>query len=86
MPWYRPAVRSTIVAIVVEDAGQLKLRDPFEPERELLMLVPKQDTPLRAGDWVRARLDHEASHVARAFFEERVATAELAGYLREQVG
>ena len=75
MPWYRPAVRSTIVAIVVEDAGQLKLRDPFEPERELLMLVPKQDTPLRAGDWVRARLDHEASHVARAFFEERVATA-----------
>lgn len=61
--------------MVVEDAGQLKLRDPFEPERELLMLVPKQDTPLRAGDWVRARLDHEASHVPRAFFEERCATA-----------
>lgn len=68
-------MRSTLIAIVVEDAGQLKLRDPFEPERPLLMLVPKQDTPLAAGDWVRARLDHEASHVPRAFFEERCATA-----------
>jgi hypothetical protein len=40
------------------------------------MLVPKQDTPLAAGRLgARARLDHEASHVPRAFFEERCATA-----------
>lgn len=62
-------MRSTLIAIVVEDAGQLKLRDAFDPDRSLLSCPRPPGEPLRAGDWVHARLTPAPSVL------ERVATA-----------
>ena len=62
-------MRSTLIALVVEEAGQLKLRDPFDSERASLPLPPTPGDALTAGDWAHVRVSPSLSLI------ERVATA-----------
>ncbi len=49
-------MRSTLLGIVIEDAGELKLRDPFQPDHAPWPLRASASNAAAPGDWVLAQL------------------------------